>query len=899
MDNSVASNVLPNNQLPIVFLGPSIARDEACEIVTADFRPPCRRGDLAQVTGGALIGLIDGVFDQNDAISPRELFYALERGVTILGSSSMGALRAVEVPGIYGIGRIYEMYKNGVIDSDDEVALLFDPDRLVPLTVPLVNVRYAVERLVQSGSITSSVSERILKAAQQLHYRDRTYKRILAEAGLGEKVDAEDLLNLLVHLDLKKDDAKLLLERLNNIQHAPSGQKLTSAVDSGSRPDYGPQDNFSSFKAPVETRIDAPVLIWEMGDLVPFVDLVTFLKMTGKYELHARNASVRLLVEQPPRIEVDYGSPNLEQTKQDLRRLCFAWGWRTREEINVTMNDLGLGLNDIQKQLRDESAVRSMVSALACNPTPAFINALRCELFFNDIALKREAMRYGSLKRLAAIGVSGEAADSAKKMLCRIHHMPSWHQLRKHLVDLGVTEPEIHDFVAMLTSASLAAESLNSTPSMPNQNQEGGYAADKTFGLHSSPKAPGDQRFCLPIAQAYEQLNRVKDVIRVTRVGMITGLTEMEGVHVSQVARPDGAWSSSYGSGKSDTKEGAIVGGILEETEKWAQERFKGEPTWSSYGSLRREENALDPQLLDLPHDSIYDDNLEFAWHKCVDLIDGCPIFVPLAAVTNPFNCGKNNILYSKRAARVLFTTNGLASGFTLAEAMVHSACELIERHAAKMSELRVENPGLEFSNRLQLPRKIDMAAMPDNIRSLTERLTCGGYSVRVWDIISEVRVPTFLAWIVKNGRIGRGWATHPNPAVATHMAILEAAQTVAGSVAGGREDLTVKARSLGRHERPIPLRNQARLFWEDEAEAPTKLAEIHGMIADDAYTELNWVRQMIIAAGIKHMIAVNLSRDEVRPVHVVRVILPGLETNNPYYCGPRARMALISDLLC
>jgi hypothetical protein len=27
-------------------------------------------------------------------------------------------------------------------------------------------------------------------------------------------------------------------------------------------------------------------------------------------------------------------------------------------------------------------------------------------------------------------------------------------------------------------------------------------------------------------------------------------------------------------------------------------------------------------------------------------------------------------------------------------------------------------------------------------------------------------------------------------------------------------------------------------------------------------------------------------------------VILPGLETNNPYYSGPRARMALISELV-
>lgn len=171
MDNSAVSSA--SQGLPIVFLGPSIPLDEARAIVNADFRPPCRRGDLAGVPGGTIIGLIDGVFDQNEAVSPREIVYALKRGAIIFGSSSMGALRAAEVPGMQGVGHVYEMYRTGVIDGDDEVALLFDPSRFVPLTVPLVNVRYAVERLLHSGSISASVSQRILAAAKKLHYRDR------------------------------------------------------------------------------------------------------------------------------------------------------------------------------------------------------------------------------------------------------------------------------------------------------------------------------------------------------------------------------------------------------------------------------------------------------------------------------------------------------------------------------------------------------------------------------------------------------------------------------------------------------------------------------------------------------------------------------------------------------
>jgi ribosomal protein S12 methylthiotransferase accessory factor len=32
--------------------------------------------------------------------------------------------------------------------------------------------------------------------------------------------------------------------------------------------------------------------------------------------------------------------------------------------------------------------------------------------------------------------------------------------------------------------------------------------------------------------------------------------------------------------------------------------------------------------------------------------------------------------------------------------------------------------------------------------------------------------------------------------------------------------------------------------------------------------------------------------------VSVVRLIIPGLESNNPFYCGPRARLTLLRDLL-
>jgi ribosomal protein S12 methylthiotransferase accessory factor len=75
-------------------------------------------------------------------------------------------------------------------------------------------------------------------------------------------------------------------------------------------------------------------------------------------------------------------------------------------------------------------------------------------------------------------------------------------------------------------------------------------------------------------------------------------------------------------------------------------------------------------------------------------------------------------------------------------------------------------------------------------------------------------------------------------------------------------------------------------------------VADLGGLIENDIYKEFVWIRKRLVEAGVGHLIAVNLTRDEIRPAHVVRVVLPGLETTNPFYCGPRARLALVSDMI-
>ncbi len=171
----------------IVFLGPSLDRAEAERILAATYRPPAARGDIFRAVEGSaeIICLIDGVFHQESAVAHREILYALQRGIVVIGASSMGALRAAEldVLGMVGIGEVYRQYRDGILESDDEVALVFDPSSGVALSEPLVNIRETLRRAEEKGILDWASHGILLEAARNLYYPERTYVRVVEAAG--------------------------------------------------------------------------------------------------------------------------------------------------------------------------------------------------------------------------------------------------------------------------------------------------------------------------------------------------------------------------------------------------------------------------------------------------------------------------------------------------------------------------------------------------------------------------------------------------------------------------------------------------------------------------------------------------------------------------------------------
>jgi hypothetical protein len=206
----------------VVFLGPSLPESEARNILPdADFRPPIRRSSLKPLLDDPprAIGIVDGEFYQALAVSPIEILPFLDRGIPVFGAASMGALRAVELrnEGMTGIGRVYDMYVSGELDSDDEVAMTFCPTTLKPLSEPLVNLRIALAAARDAGLLSSREQSRLVSLMRAVYFPDRTVPMLLRKAerilpssrlvefGLWWNRNAPDA---------KGDDARALLLRL-------------------------------------------------------------------------------------------------------------------------------------------------------------------------------------------------------------------------------------------------------------------------------------------------------------------------------------------------------------------------------------------------------------------------------------------------------------------------------------------------------------------------------------------------------------------------------------------------------------------------------------------------------------------------------------------------------------
>ena len=188
----------------LVFLGPTLPVKDAEQIYPADYQPPARMGDIYRLLSERVerIIIIDGVFHGVPSVWHREILEALTEGIEVIGASSMGALRAAEMHhvGMRGIGEIFSWYRDGIIDGDDEVALVHGEQESAyrPMSTPLVNLRATFFKLVSARLISPSDAQAAIAALKAKGYPDRSLQSL--DASLRQLVTTH-------FVDLKQRDA--------------------------------------------------------------------------------------------------------------------------------------------------------------------------------------------------------------------------------------------------------------------------------------------------------------------------------------------------------------------------------------------------------------------------------------------------------------------------------------------------------------------------------------------------------------------------------------------------------------------------------------------------------------------------------------------------------------------
>lgn len=214
----------------IVFMGPTLAADKARAVLDAEYLPPAGHGDLFRVARRdpppRIVAVVDGYFQSVPAVRHKEILWAMSRGIHVFGAASIGALRACELHdfGMVGVGAIFEAYRDGTIEDDDEVAVEHGPAAVgyIPLCEPMVNIRATLNRARREAIITASTHDNLVLRAKGMFYKNRGYERVI-EAGRSAGLPPEELAAFATWLpagrvDQKRDDALALLERLRNFE---------------------------------------------------------------------------------------------------------------------------------------------------------------------------------------------------------------------------------------------------------------------------------------------------------------------------------------------------------------------------------------------------------------------------------------------------------------------------------------------------------------------------------------------------------------------------------------------------------------------------------------------------------------------------------------------------------
>lgn len=365
------------------------------------------------------------------------------------------------------------------------------------------------------------------------------------------------------------------------------------------------------------------------------------------------------------------------------------------------------------------------------------------------------------------------------------------------------------------------------------------------------PKAvrSGTHRACSP-EETMARVGPLMAGLGITRVADVTRLDDI-GIPVFQAVRPKSR-NLSVSQGKGVTRELAMVSAVMESVEGRAAEEV---PV-----AVPRARQADLPIRLGYPLACLararYAEAAaaaELDWAAAVSLVTGGPTLVPAAAVSLDWTRRER-----WRPRMFDSNSNGLASGNSWSEAVLHGCYELVERDAV-------------FGGGRGRQIALDSVTAPETARMIEQILSAGNrLTLRFYP--HKTGLPAFSARITNEilPHDFAGFGCHLDTDIALSRAITEAAQSRLTEIAGSRDD--IRARDYFR-SRPVSAKSFAddpELFSMDDI--GTRSA------SDDLAEDLGTVVSLVSSNYQWDPLAVDLALGP--GVHVVKVIQPGVQWN-------------------
>jgi ribosomal protein S12 methylthiotransferase accessory factor len=353
----------------------------------------------------------------------------------------------------------------------------------------------------------------------------------------------------------------------------------------------------------------------------------------------------------------------------------------------------------------------------------------------------------------------------------------------------------------------------------------------------------------------------------ITRIADITGLDNI-GIPVCMAVRPNSR-SLSVSQGKGATLNLAKASAAMETIESYHAETINSPVINTTYQELRKNKWAIDPNRLPLINPNAYHHNLHLNWIEGFDLASEKEVWLPFDSVHTDYVAPQSNI--------VAVSSNGLASGNHLLEAISHGVCEVVERDAT----LHWDHHFTDSAAHVDL-HTIESAVCQEIIHKITD----AGLTINVVNITHEIGIPTFVCQIfdfatashIHPAKYNGGYGTHLSKEVALLRAITEAVQSRLTFIAGSRDDMPKSEYSLSK------MQSMQGIFLEkykSGKEAPLQdYAQIPSLDTETINKDVEIQLELLRKSGFDEVIIVDLTKEEFC-IPVVRVIIPDMALNH------------------